>query len=200
MIREAYDCNKCGRPNCWGDQCEQCASTCWKRIDKTENITKFLMDNQRFSSKLSCNGNWQLWWGKRIKVAKPTPEEALVLHLILVYTDGRELSSYFDSVAFEESGELSVGNLTIDKGAGNWWQAPFSNRPLRRLYNSNCRPFYTPNDTCVSHTTESVEEQRELYNGTVLYLGYAWLTGEQSYDNVPILHINMWVKCAQCED
>ncbi|XP_063876893.1 uncharacterized protein LOC135109416 [Scylla paramamosain] len=195
-----YTCDQCGRPNCWSDRCEQCAATCWERMDKTQYSTYLFTNDQKSSNMVSCKGNWQLWWGKGISKAKHTPKEALTLRLILVYVDGRELSSYFDSVAFEKSGELSVGNLTVDEGAGNWWQAPFSSRPLRRLYNSNCRPFYTPNDTCVSHTTKSVEEQRELYNGTVLYLGYAWLTGEQSYDNVPILHINMWVKCAQCED
>ncbi|XP_045130221.1 uncharacterized protein LOC123515553 [Portunus trituberculatus] len=165
-----------------------------------ENSTYLFKDYQKWTHKVFCNGNWQLWWGDGIETAKRTPREELVLHLILVYENKRELSSYFNSVAFEESGELSVGNLIVDEGAGNWWQAPFSNRSLRHFPDSNCRPFYTPNETCVSHTTKSMEEQRELYNGTVLYRGFAWLTGNQSYDSVPILHINMWVKCAQCED
>ncbi|XP_045130218.1 uncharacterized protein LOC123515550 [Portunus trituberculatus] len=193
-------CDECGRPNCWGDRCEQCAATCWTRKNKTENSTYIFTNDFITTFRIHCKGNWHRWWGNDVNKTRSTPQEALVLHLILVYADKRELSSFFNSFVYKESIGLSVGNLTADEGAGNWWQAPFSNRPLRHFPDSNCRPFYTPNETCISHTTESVEKQRELYNGTVLHRGFAWLTGNQSYDSVPILHINMWVKCAQCED
>lgn len=146
-----------------------------------------------------CRGNWQLWWWGE-KNPRSTPDEALLLRIIIVYADGRLVSADFDSVVVKNKGTLSVGNLITDGGAGNWWEAPFAERPLRSFPSSNCRRFYTPNNTCVSLTTMPAEKQLELYNGTVLYRDYPWRTGDDSYDTVRISNIDFWVKCAQCEE
>lgn len=190
-------CQGCGRPNCWGDDCQYCAKTCWERIDKSQNRTTLFKNNQRNVHLVTCNDNWQLWWNGKQTPPSLTPDELLLLHLAVIYEDGRTLNAYFDSVVVAAGGALSVGNLTSDDGAGNWWEAPFSGRSLRSFPDTNCHDFYTPNTTCVSRTTPSAEQQMLDYNGTI-HRGYPWLTGDDSYDNVSISHIYFWVKCAQC--
>lgn len=191
-------CQDCGRPNCWGDRCQHCSSTCWERIDKSQNRTVLFTKSQTKIHTVTCNGNWQLWWKGEQSPPALTPDEALLLHLAVIYGDGRTLNAYFDSVQVTAGGALSVGNLTHDDGAGNWWEAPFTNRPLQSFPDSNCHNFYTPKTTCVSLTTPLAEQQILDYNETI-YRGYPWLTGDGSYDNVSISNIYFWVRCAQCE-
>lgn len=141
---------------------------------------------------------WQLWWaGKSQQITGYV--EFVVLHLIVTYADGRSLGARFDKVQVKES-VLSVGNMIRDDGAGNWWGAPFDRRPLRDFPSDNCLPFYTPDDTCVSNTVPPVEEQLDLYNGTIKYRGYPWRIGNVSYDSVHIRSIELWITCLHCVD
>lgn len=155
--------------------------------------------SQKNTYRATCNGNWQLWWNGGETPPGITPNEPLLLHLAVIYGDGRTLNAYFDSVKVVANGALSVGNLTQDDGAGNWWEAPFDGRELRSFPDGNCYSFYTPNATCVSITAPPAEEQLLLYNDTILYRGYPWLVDDDNYDNVSISAIQFWVKCVMCE-
>ena len=201
-LRDNNTCGECGRPNCWGDRCQHCAGNCWRRKDITQNTTHLFSYDQKHTSKVFCNGLWERLWRAGDENNKPprnTPNETLVLHLVIIYVDGRELVADFDSVVVKNNSVLSVGNLIADEGAGNWWEAPFSGRSLRSFPDTNCYKFYTPNDTCVSLTTMDADKQLERYNGTVLYRGYPWLTGDENYDTTRIKYIDFWMTCAECQ-
>lgn len=123
----------------------------------------------------------------------------MVLHVVVIYVDGRSLGAHFDMIRVDE-GNLSVGNMTKNEGAGNWWRAPFAERPLRFFPQENCFPFYTPNYTCVSNSVPPAEEQLALYNGTIKDRGFPWITGNWRYDSSPIDKIQFWITCPTCVD
>ncbi|KAK4306377.1 hypothetical protein Pmani_021796 [Petrolisthes manimaculis] len=181
-------CEQCGRPNCDGKDCKECAHVCWHYLVHNISALVHLWPGRGmgmgYMSK--CDQGWQKVWGlfngtisnKTHIYASLLENTTLVLKLVITYQDNIERVSYFGNVSITLN-SIDVGDY-LGGNAGNYWDAPFKNRVPTEY--PDCLLFYYPPMT--THTCTP---------GGTHTPGWVWVTGEAQRDKINISEISLWI-------
>lgn len=159
-----------------------CPKHCWElaehKTEKTETVL-WVKDKQY---KLFCEGHWQQINKDAVKAQIRSKDELslpssteLWLKLEVLYETEETLLSYFESVDYNNDLDLSVGDY-IGGSAGNYWEAPFTNRIFSRNDTTNCRKFYHASDNCESVGTMSYVDQMTADVNATVVRGHSWFS------------------------
>ena len=187
--RASSGCAACGRPNCKGTLCDQCANSCWT-IDPPVIGGAVLYVSPTYLRTASCSQKWQLVWNVGSVLMFPEHTSGTYrMQVLLKYADV-DRQAFFSNVKFSGT-YLTVGKF--DSGpAGNGWGAPFVNRKSNYTSMSNLHPFFYPPGTVSAEGVESYEDQMAR-NATTITRGYYWAHQDAAIAGTVISRISLWI-------
>ena len=176
----AQSCTECGRDLCVGSSCEICPKVCWEMTNKTTSLqVKLLWLTMAAQKPMHCDGVWELinlylTSGRVYAESDLRIEASLILKLTVEYSNGMKFESYFDSFKSHGDNTITVGNY-LGGDAGNFWQAPFTERQIVSYNDTNCKAFYYANSTdCTANGVMSYEDQMAANASAGVVKGFSW--------------------------
>lgn len=178
------NCEDCGRRNCRGLLCDDCAYACWDEGMGSKSGFQHLWPKStpKYRKDIECDGFWQKVWGRtpegaiEFSVYNTLWKERLTLRLTVTYDEEDTVHSFFDSFEYSK-GSISVGEF-LQGDAGNFWEAPFSKRAL--VATEGCLAFFYAGGSCpVPRGQEPV---------------YYWRVNDSERDSKVIKAIELWIR------
>ncbi|KAK7082929.1 hypothetical protein SK128_000333 [Halocaridina rubra] len=167
---------ECGREHCSGENCDICAATCWDpAVIHLSDSEVMLWPEPDLENGIvvRCQVGWQRIWfstfaNEGLVLYDALLEDPLMVKIVVSYGDEPRRSVFEDFTATRDEA-ISVGNF-IHGNAGNYWDAPFSNRHRFSPEGSNCLPFYYSPDKFCNATGVPYHNAK----GELITVGYGW--------------------------
>lgn len=190
--RDSQSCHSCGRYNCKGKLCDDCATSCWT-LDPmpTGRTTQTLYATPNIVRGTHCDSDWQLAWSHGSVYMFQEHTSGVYQMLAKVYYSNGVRSALFKDVRYTRT-YLTVGAF-VSGDAGNGWGAPFVNRLQRTYTASNLYPFFYTSGSVSAGGVETYESQMNR-NATSIARGYYWTHSDPAIFGTSISLIQLWVK------
>lgn len=177
-------CDGCGRRNCRGLLCDDCAYACWDEGLGWKRGFQHLWPkaNPVFRRNIECDGFWQKVWGRswegviEFSVYDALLVERVTLRVTITYDDDDIIHSFFDNFEYSED-SISVGEYS-EGNAGNFWEAPFTQRAL--VATKDCLAFFYAEGSCTAPPGEEPV--------------YYWRVNDPERDSKVIQAIELWIR------
>ncbi|MPC87846.1 hypothetical protein E2C01_082725 [Portunus trituberculatus] len=189
--RASASCEACGRPNCKGDLCNNCSTSCWTMNPLVMGGVNIVFSLTAVPLSANCRNEWQLVWsGGANSPLFPGHTTGTFRMLVLLSYADVERESVFIGVRY--SGTYLTVESFVEGDAGNGWAAPFVSRLSVYTAESNLHPFFYPSGTWSAGGVETYEEQMAR-NATTITRGYYWYHIDPVIAATRISLIRLWI-------
>ncbi|XP_063882234.1 uncharacterized protein LOC135112135 [Scylla paramamosain] len=189
--RASASCHTCGRPNCKGELCEECSTSCWTLEPLVVGTVSIVFSLTAAPLPATCQNEWQLVWsgGTTAPLFPDHTTATFRMLVVLTYTDMTRQAE-FSGAKF--SGTYLTVQTFVTGDAGNGWFAPFVSRQNIYTEESNLYAFFYVPGTLIAWGVESYVEQ-VARNATPITRGYYWYHVDPIIATTRITHISLWI-------
>lgn len=189
--RDSLGCHNCGRPNCKGQLCDDCSTSCWTQDPiPAQNAYYVFYPTLTVIRGTYCYNEWQLAWNHGSVYMFPEHVAGTYRIFVQVYYQDKLRTAIFDGSRYTRT-YLTVGNY-VSGDAGNGWGAPFVNRVVLNNVNSNLYQFFYGSSSYSAGGVESYQDQMNR-NATTIARGYYWAHSDPAVFGMSIRVIKFWV-------